>query len=255
MPLQSFADDVPAKMNALMQEASEIQSTEQGIATIHALNSQASAFESDLNNVNSQLSATPSMPEGVLENHDALTAKKDSDTQALSAIQKKLSSLPSLNDLQQKLQAQQKDYNDQKSYLGAPERKEVENNEIELRIALVNQQQKSLSNLKDLITKKCNKMDALVGGGIEISGAVLIAAMGAYVCTHEEPCQGGAVFNTVTGFLSGSFLTAFPAATGLIMTDVACTTHSQKQIDEASASLQSSRDKLQVMLDAYKLTN
>jgi hypothetical protein len=257
LPLAGFADgeqnsqtsgtgDVFLEMSVMKEKAAAIQDTKEKIAAVDTLKSQIQATQKDLATQETLLNNLP-VTQDIVEKHNDLVSKRDADNTALNLYEKKLSGFPSEDYLKQKLQLDQNEYNTRKAWLTAPERKELEKHEIELRISLINEKQKALSDLQNALSDKCGNVGVDVGGtlfaGVAVGLIALVYANRAEISSW--PFSIGVVLTTQV--LGGGFL--FGA--GFVGGGVLCSMSTQKQLDAANANLQVSKDHLQVLVNAY----
>jgi hypothetical protein len=254
LPLASFADgeqnsqtsgtgDVFLEMSVMKEKAAAIQDTKEKIAAVDTLKSQIQATQKDMNSLESQLNNLP-VTQDIVEKHNDLVSKHDADSTALNAFEKKLTEFPSEDYLKHKLQLDQNEYDTRKAWLTAPERKELEKHEVELRIDLINRKQKAIADLQEALDDKCVK----VGLGV---GAAGFAAVGAGVVTLliKDPATSFGDWATAAALqgLGGGIVAGIGLWSGFSL----CSMANQNQLDAANANLQVSKDHLQVLVDAY----
>jgi hypothetical protein len=245
LPLAGFADgeqnsqtsgtgDVFLEMSVMKEKAAAIQDTKEKIAAVDTLKSQIQATQKDLATQETLLNNLP-VTQDIVEKHNDLVSKRDADNTALNLYEKKLSGFPSEDYLKQKLQLDQNEYNTRKAWL------------TELRISLINEKQKALSDLQNALSDKCGNVGVDVGGtlfaGVAVGLIALVYANRAEISSW--PFSIGVVLTTQV--LGGGFL--FGA--GFVGGGVLCSMSTQKQLDAANANLQVSKDHLQVLVNAY----
>jgi hypothetical protein len=164
----------------------------------------------------------------------------------IQALTERTTGFPSLQSLTQQLQVKEQEYNLRKSWLQDPERNQVEKQEIELRIATVNEQEKELNDAKQFFEAgKCDA--AIVEGGIGGAAALAVPLSmslwkwGRYPL--GEYTGGITILSLVAGYVGLRFEADY------------CQWKWEDKIDELFRQLEDSKKKLQTMLDAYNQAN
>jgi myosin heavy subunit len=248
-PVSSFADsgetgvgesttsDVLLEISVLKQKAAEIESLKESLSTRESLEKQILALKSQLDSLDSQIRNIP-MTSDIVDKHTQLVSQRDQTSNALNACEKKLTEMQSEQSLQMNLASAQKDYDLRKSWLSDPQR-----NEVELRVAAIEQKQKELAALKQAVDDK-QVLEIFVPIGAEIVGLVGGLFIGAKTLPIEKRDQ--AIGYGIVGGLT--------AAGGAALTFYAAEVRPlEKKIDEETQKLEASKKKLELLEEAYNL--
>jgi myosin heavy subunit len=253
-PVSSFADsgetgvgesttsDVLLEISVLKQKAAEIESLKESLSTRESLEKQILALKSQLDSLDSQIRNIP-MTSDIVDKHTQLVSQRDQTSNALNACEKKLTEMQSEQSLQMNLASAQKDYDLRKSWLSDPQKRDLERNEVELRVAAIEQKQKELAALKQAVDDK-QVLEIFVPIGAEIVGLVGGLFIGAKTLPIEKRDQ--AIGYGIVGGLT--------AAGGAALTFYAAEVRPlEKKIDEETQKLEASKKKLELLEEAYNL--
>jgi hypothetical protein len=168
--------------------------------------------------------------------------------------------MPSEESIQQKLQADQNTYELEKSQLTAPQQRAIENQEVQVQLAEIQREQDEITQMQaeiDPLHSRSSKISSDVGdtAGVIVGGAA-IAGLLRWVYLANSGGNDAIVGYVLFGVPSVIFGAGAGVLAGGGVSEglyYVLTKAQQKQIADLSAQLRASKEKLQLIVDAYNL--
>jgi hypothetical protein len=238
-------NEVALEMNLLKEMSGEILDLQQKITLVRNLTAEINNDQQLLNQLNFQIS---NLPTGAASENkrDVLEATRDFVRRSMNAFEEKLASLPTEESLQSRLQSEQKGYDERKAWLGDPEKRTLEEHEIELRIDLISEKQKELDKTKSDLDKK----DVAVGA-YSLGAVVAMPVVALSTLLSVDKALGRTKNSAITG-VTLSILSILGIAYSTFVFDSAMEGRLKKSLARQSEELRASKEKLQAMQEAYK---